>query len=194
MKRIFSILALSCAFFSMSLFAQTAQESSENEQDLIVYEMNQVGDQYIGFKLNLDIPYSPFRTLQVGGSGSLGYHRFITEEITLGGNISFNYNQTIGDNVFYFVPFMFSAGYQFEYNQFEFPVSLEIGGAIQSYLDRTYFGLAIRPEAGAYYRLNPDWSFGMTMGLYILPQWYSNPEYNYTGVIHEIGLAARYHF
>ncbi len=192
MKHIFFIPALVFTMLSVPLVAQETQE--EANEAPVVYEMNQSGDQFIALKLNLDIPYKPFGNLKTGGSGSLGYHRFITNDITLGGNVSFAYNQTLGSNVFYFVPIMFTTTYQFEIGSWEIPISLEVGGAFENYLDRMYFGLAIRPEIAGYYRFNTDWSFGMHTGLYILPQWYENSEYNYTGIIHDIGLSVRYHF
>ncbi len=195
MKRILIIFAVFCIFFSFPLVAQEAQESSEEEYtEEFVYEVNQQGDQYISMKLNVSIPYKPFGNLFVGGSGSLGYHHFILDDLTIGGNVSFKYNSTIGSNVFYVVPLMFTASYQFDIGQWEVPVSLEIGGAFQNYIDRMYFGLAIRPEIAGYYRFSRDWSFGLHTGVYILPQWYSNPEYNYTGIIQDIGLSVRYHF
>ncbi len=180
---------------SFPLIGQEAETpSDEIEENAVVYEMNQKGDQFIALKLNLNIPYKPFEKLKVGGSGSLGYHHFIANDFTIGGNISFAYNQTLGSNVFYFVPFMVTATYQFEIGSWEIPVSFEVGGAIQNYINRTYFGLAIRPEIAGYYRFNQDWSFGLHTGVFVLPQWYSDPQYNYTGIIHDIGLSVRYHF
>ncbi|MFI3258442.1 MAG: hypothetical protein R3Y36_09115 [Spirochaetales bacterium] len=188
-------IALLCLFVVSSLHAQeTETPVIQTEQETITYKMNQKGDQFIALKLDVNIPYRPFENLKVGGSGSLGYHHFLTSEFTIGGNVSFAYTTTIGSNVFYFVPFMFTASYQFTAGKFEIPISLEIGGALQNYLDRTYFGLAVRPEIAAYYRYSPDWSFGIQTGVYILPQWYSNSEYNYTGIIQDVGLSVRYHF
>ncbi len=197
MKHILILLAMLFCMFSFPLAAQDAQEENEaieNEESSVVYESNQQGDQYIAIKLNVDIPYRPFGNLKVGGSGSLGYHHFILDDLTIGGNVSFAYSQTIGDNVFYFVPLMFTTTYQLDIGQWEIPISLEIGGAFENYIDRMYFGLAIRPEIAGYYRYNQDWSFGAHTGLYILPQWYSDSQYNYTGLIHDVGLSVRYHF
>ncbi len=197
MKRNIVFIAFLFVIFSVPLFAQEANEENPvivTEDNEPTYMMNQAGEKYLGIKLDLNIPYRPFGNLKLGGSGSLGYHQFIFDNVSLGGNVSFAYATTIGGNVFYFVPFMLSAGYQFSLGRFEVPVNLEIGGAIQNYNERTYFGLAVRPEVGLFYRYHTDWSIGVQTGLYILPQWYSNPEYNYTGIIHDVGLSIRYHF
>lgn len=171
----------------------TDTEESTIQSD-VVYKTNQAGDQYMILKLNVDIPYRPFKKLIVGGSGTLGYQRFVFKGLTLGGDVSFAYSQTIGKNVFYFVPILFRAGWQFSAGKFEFPLSLGIGGAFENYLDRTYFGLAVHPNAAVFFRYNNAWSFGAHTGLYVLPQWYKNPKHNYTGLIHDIGLSVRYHF
>ena len=132
MKRLFVLCAalLFCFFAAgmSSAFAQTdpsgnpdtnvEESSSENKteedsadiQSDVVYKMNQPGDQFIILKLNVDIPYVPFGKLLVGGSGTLGYQRFIVSGLTLGGDVSFGYSQTLGKNVFYFVPVLFRAG------------------------------------------------------------------------------------
>ena len=197
MKRNIIFIAFLFAIFSVSLFAQDAIKENpviEVEDTEPTYKMNQAGEQYLGVKLDLNIPYRPLTKLKLGGSGSLGYHYYIFDNVTIGGNISFAYSTTIGNNVFYFVPFMFSVGYDFSVGNLEIPLNLEIGAAMQNYKDRTYFGLAVRPEVGFFYRYNHDWSIGVQTGLYILPQWYKNSEYNYTGLIHDVGLSARYHF
>lgn len=198
MKRFFMLISM----LAISVFWGFAQENDQTKQDTqkpaiadtMVYKTNQAGDQYIVLKLNLDIPYRPLKKLKLGGAGSLGYQRFLTDSLNVGGDISFAYSKTIGNNVFYFVPFIARIGWQFTAGKFEFPLSFGIGGALQNYIDRTYFGLVIRPEFATYYRYNADWSFGLHTGLYIMPQWYKNKAYNYTGIIHDIGLTVRYHF
>ena len=67
---------------------QTEEDSADIQSD-VVYKMNQPGDQFIILKLNVDIPYVPFGKLLVGGSGTLGYQRFIVSGLTLGGDVSF---------------------------------------------------------------------------------------------------------
>ena len=170
-----------------------AAAQNDDEQKNIVYKANQSGDQYIILKLNVDIPYRPFKQLLVGGSGTIGYHRFVTENLTLGGGLSFGYSKTIGSNVFYFVPILFRAGWQFTAGKFEIPLSLGIGGSFENYIDRTYFGFTLHPDVAVFFRYNTSWSFGLHPGVFILPQWYKNTEHNYTGIIQDIGLTVRYH-
>ena len=182
---------------------QTEQETEENESifsdDLyledehFVYKMNQKGDQFIKIGLMVDIPLHPAtRQLKVGGSGTLGYMRFLNSNFALGGDASFAYMTTLGKNIFTCIPLMVKAMYQFTFHKFEFPITLGIGGAFENYLGDSYFGLIIKPELGAFYRHSPDWSFGANIGWNMMPQW--TKDSSYFGVIMDIGVTARYHF
>ncbi|OJF77012.1 MAG: hypothetical protein BKP49_03910 [Treponema sp. CETP13] len=202
MKRISLFL---CTFFLIctSLFAAEANNSETTTQDNpeekiesdYVYQMNQAGDQFIQLGINVNIPYAPsLDYLNVGGSGLLNYERYLTDSFSVGGTVAFGYDTTVGENVLYFVPIMGNVSYLFSVNKFEIPVTLNIGGAFENYIDRIYFGLAVEPEVGFYYRYSSDWSFGGHAGVFILPQWYSDSSDNYTGIIPNLGLSVRYHF
>lgn len=197
MKR---ITALICAILSAAILL-SAQEQDDappvqpEEEQAVSYKMNQKGDQFIKIGLMANIPFSPkIPQLNVGGSGTLGYMRFLNGNIAVGGDATFAYMTTIGDNILTYIPLMAKVMYQFSVHKFEFPVSLGIGGAFQNYSADTYFGLAIKPEAGVFYRHSPGWSFGLGAGLYILPQWCKDSSKNRTGIIMDIALTARYHF
>lgn len=179
-------------FFTLFFLACLGLYAQEIDSDY-VFRASQPGDQYAKINLSLNIPNRP-EQLKMGGSGTLGYHFFITDNFNIGGDVGFNYLTTIGDNVFYFIPILFKAGYQFNIGKFEIPLYLGIGGSIQNYIDRTYFGLTIKPEVGVYYRTSSDLSFGVLAGVYVIPQWYKNRDYNYVGVITDISLSVRYHF
>lgn len=171
---------------------ESVSEDAEQGPDFI-YKPNQQGDQFVRLNLALEAPVSPSQ-LRFGGTGTLSYGMFLTDNFNLSAKISFAYTTTIGSNIFYFIPFSLSAQYQFLVKNFEIPLSLDVGGAIESYIDRLYFGLVVKPEAGLFYRVSPDWSFGVYAGMFILPQWYSDKQYNKTGIISDIGLSVRYHF
>ena len=163
------------------------------EDEEFIYKMNQKGDQFIKIGLMVDIPLHPAtRQLKVGGSGTLGYMRFLNSNFALGGDASFAYMTTLGKNIFTCIPLMVKAMYQFSFHKFEFPITLGIGGAFENYIDETYFGLIIKPEVGTFYRHSPDWSFGVNVSWNLMPQW--TKESSYFGVIMDAGITARYHF
>jgi hypothetical protein len=160
-----------------------------------VYRANQRGDQFIQIALQVDLPIKPgMDKLYVGGEGMLGYLRFLNSFIAVGGTLGFGYHTTIQENVFYYVPVSAKVVYQYTYRKIEVPLSFSIGGAWESYKDRTYFGLFLKPELGVYLRAFPSWSFGVLGGCMFMPQTYDNSADNRTGVIANVGITARYHF
>ncbi|HZK20434.1 MAG TPA: hypothetical protein VFC68_06905 [Treponemataceae bacterium] len=197
MKRIFlflcTALLLCTPFFAQDI--DGPDTTTQGIDDTYVYKINQIGDQFIELGITIDVPIRPSASqLKTGGAGTIGYQRFIADSLAIGGNVSFAYSKTIGRNIFYFVPMMAKISYQFSTGKFEFPISLNIGGSFENYIGRSYFGLTIKPEIGAYWRYSSDWSFGLHSGVYIMPQWYKDSSDNYTGIITDIGLSVRYHF
>lgn len=177
---------------SWTIAEGTISDSSDEAVDF-QYKPNQPGDQFVRLNLALELPVKPAQ-LHLGGTGTLSYGIFLTDSFNLSAKLSFAYTTTIGDNFFYFIPFTLCAQYQILIKNFELPFSVEVGGAVQSYIDRLYFGLVAKPEVGLFYRVSPDWSIGGYAGAYIMPQWYSDDTFNYTGIIADIGLSVRYHF
>lgn len=174
-------------------YPEDSDGDSYIEDEEFIYKMNQKGDQFIKIGLMVDIPLHPAtRQLKVGGSGTLGYMRFLNSNFALGGDASFAYMTTLGKNIFTCIPLMVKAMYQFSFHKFEFPITLGIGGAFENYIDETYFGLIIKPEVGTFYRHSPDWSFGVNVSWNLMPQW--TKESSYFGVIMDAGITARYHF
>jgi hypothetical protein len=101
---------------------------------------------------------------------------------------------TLEKNMYYAVPFGVRAGYQFLWGRFEFPVNLFLGAVPQKYRDKGYFGLILKPGASAFWRFNADWSFGLNLAWWWVPQWTDAPSENVQGNFLELTLSARYHF
>ncbi|MBE6344345.1 MAG: hypothetical protein E7063_01460 [Spirochaetaceae bacterium] len=174
---------------------ESSEEQPDSEESTYVYKMNQKGDQFINISLMMNIPIKPaLPQLKIGGSGAIGFTRFINSYLAVGGYASFVYSRTIGENVYTFVPLMAKIMYQPTVNNFEFPLSFGLGGSFQTYIGEKYFGLTLKPEVGAFYRYSPSWSFGVNAGMYILPQWCNDSTKNRVGLISDVAIVARYHF
>ncbi|BDC96931.1 MULTISPECIES: TP0733 family outer membrane beta-barrel protein [Treponema] len=207
-KKMRKIIALFCAFAvsCASLFAQSDDESEPQGDEYFeeqFSEMNVPGDQFIKFGLMATFPcnfggtFPTFRTgqLSLGGAGEIGYHRFVTNNIAWGIDISFGYNPTIGENMYTYVPVLFDVMFQPTFKKFEFPIALGVGGAMESYLSKTYFpAFVAKGEAGVFYRVAPQWSFGLNGQCMYMPQWYSDSKYNDYGIFASFEIVARYHF
>ncbi|GAB1481592.1 hypothetical protein MASR2M78_04070 [Treponema sp.] len=207
------LAGIAVAFMCLSLpvFAQTAEDGGEKkEEGTLPIESNwsglspslySRGDQTFVIALGTTIPLTFYgdsgsidSQLSVGGLGSLNYNYYLSPNFALGGEVNGMFSGTVGGNVLFMVPFGVKATWHFIKSPFEFPLSLTLGGASQSYLDGNYFGLFIKPAAAAYWRFNPDWSFGINTAWWWLPQWTNNQATTVYGNFLELTLAARYHF
>lgn|SRR5574344_1126856 len=207
MKR---ILPLACMMLlcALPLVAEDTksdnQDDKQNQTEEIVYQMNQPGDQYISVALNGVFPlnfgnlFTGDSKLSIGGMGTLGYHYFFTNSFIAGIDVGFGFNVTIGSHVFNYIPILATATYQPTLGKFEFPMTLGVGMAMETYIGYKYFpALVVKPEVGVYYRLTPSWSIGLDASYLFLPQFaqlYDSSAHNIFGHFATAGLAARYHF
>jgi hypothetical protein len=129
----------------------------------------------------------------VGGTGILAYNYFLGSNFHLGGEVGGMFAGTRGENMLYIIPFGLRFGYQFVIRRFEFPITVVLGAAAQKYLQKDIMSIFVKPGLAAYWRFNPDWSFGLNAAWWIVPQWPSNGK-NAVGHFLETTLSARYHF
>ena len=191
------LIAVRC---SPLIFSDEDDTPPEENQVHRIYPKNVPGDQFIRIKLMPFFPLNFSKQLHVGGAIQLGYHRFLLSWLAVGGNVTFTYNPTIGSRVFYTIPMTASVTFQPTAWRFEFPLSLNIGMAFEAYQSFKYFpGLVLGAEAGMYFRLNENWSFGLGTTFLYLPQWYKEEPrsgygtYDY-GLFMTAEIGARYHF
>jgi hypothetical protein len=130
----------------------------------------------------------------LGGTGSLAYNYFLTPQLFIGGEIGGMFCGTIGKNMLFIVPMGIKIGYQFVLWRFEFPVSVLIGAAPQSYLKDGLIGFIAKPMASVFYRFSPDWSFGLNAEWWWVPQKTRIPSQDVTGNFFGLTLSAAYHF
>ena len=201
MKRLLTIAAFLLLCCSL-LCAQTNEaeqeipastEESEESEVSFNFHVLKKDDNYINLNIALSIPARPTQ-LNIGGGVAIGYKHMISDLISVGGEASFSYNSTIGNNILYFIPLLAQVGIHPTFKNFEFAFTLGLGGAIENYLDRSYFGLAVKPEVEVFYKMFTEWSLGLTAGLYVLPQWYRDSSKNYTSLIPDIRIGAKYLF
>lgn len=187
--------------FSQNIERLQSDDSDEYENDGDFYEdveerltPNGKGDQYISIQVMPTFPLTFGKQLYVGGALTLGYHQFLSETFAVGLDASFGYHPTIGSNIFTVIPVTVGVTWQPYIWRFEFPISVNIGMAIENYVQYNYFpGLVAKGSAGCYYRMNESWSFGVECQIMWLPQWYKDiPSEHYLGI--SAIACARYHF
>lgn len=201
MKRILLVMTALLAI-TTQIFAQEAEE--ENNKVNYVYQTNRPGDQYIKVGLMPLFPLNFEDQLYIGGAIQIGYHRFLTNWLAVGGDFTPSYNPTRGNNVFYVMPVTVGVTAVPLLWRLEFPLSLNVGMAFETVENKKYFpGLILSAEASAYYRVSESWSFGIGSTFTYMPQWYSEEEstmyegkygnYDY-GLFITAAALARYHF
>lgn len=176
--------------------------------DLYTVDLYARGDQIIAISLGLSFPVlftdSNGRSIMdrqqmgtVGGTGSLAYSHFLGPNLFVGGEIAGSFNNTIQTNTIFIWSIGARAGWQFLFGRFEFPVSFAIGIAPQTYIGTSYLGMFMRGGGAAFFRFNPDWSFGINGDW----TWYPQPAKDEKGIdrtvygnMMDVTVSARYHF
>ena len=201
MKRFISIVS-AILLLSAAVFAGEYDDGDEYD-DGFVYEQNGAGDQFLKIDLAASFPLNFGKQLNVGGLVSLGYYKFVSQYIAIGGDVLIGYNLSIGEKPLVTVPITFGVMYQPYVGKFEFPLMLNIGMATVSCQSMTYFpAFAAKFTAGAYYRITESWSAGLVCTNYWIPQWFliakaQHPEKEYkvdNAFFSSAGLTVRYHF
>jgi hypothetical protein len=159
------------------------------------------GDQTFNISLGIAVPsffvsggsYLP-RHMTIGGTGSLSYDYYLGPNLFAGVELQGMFAGTTGKYMIYIIPINIRVGYQFVIRRFEIPLSLGLGIALQKYQEYDNLSLFIKPRAGVFFRLNPDWSFGINTAWWWIPQTSKDPPLTVHGHFFEATLAARYHF
>ncbi len=161
-----------------------------------VYMQNAPGDQYINVRVMPNFPLNFDDKLTIGGQITVGYSRFLTSWFAVGAELAFGYNPTIGSNIFTYIPMTVGVTFLPAIKKFEFPITVNVGAAVENYLSNTYFpGLVVRGGVGAYFRINESWSAGVEGFLTYMPQWYfKEPEKNDYLIYASASAGVKYHF
>lgn len=200
MKRLIFSVFLACA--GLTILGAQEIASPAKPDSTFEYEPIRIGDTFIRMGIGVGLPLfnvgpdgvNTKTKMNTGGTGSIGFSRFVTSRISLGGEITFAFNSTLGDNLYFYVPIAFKTSYELVFERIRVPLSLSTGMAFQTYNSTQYFGLHIKPEVGVYWLYSPEWSFGVSTAWNILPQWYKKASDNRTGNILDIVAGFRYHF
>lgn len=208
--RIIVLAFLALFVFSANFFSQESEGAAQNqtnednedapdiyEEDAdYVYLQNAAGDQYINIRVMPGFPLNFGDKMKIGGEINVSYNRFLTSWLAVGAELAFGYNPTIGSNIFTYIPLSVGVTFLPAIKKFEFPITLNVGMAVENYLSNTYFpGLVLRAGAGAYYRINESWSAGLEGFFAYMPQWYfKHPEKNDYLNIAYVSAGVKYHF
>lgn len=202
-KFIFCIVIIS--IFFIPLFAQEEGDAPSNSKidGSVVFRPVRQGDNFIKVGPTLGIPLfntSPSKfaikpNIWPGGTIDVSFGHYVLDGFSLGATISFQFYPTLAKNLYFAVPITFDMAYTFAAGKWRFPLGGGIGAAVQSYSGNgaRYFGMFFRFDAGTYYQISPEWSFGGGLSWSVVPEWRKEKVQNRTENFLGINLAVRYH-
>lgn len=207
MKKANALLLLLCIFV-LPLSAQSEDDSDEEGTEIEADWYGELpplyssGDKTFNISLGLIFPTLfiengkaiDLNMSVLGGAGSLVFNYFLDAHFFIGGEIGGQFNSTLAKNTIFIIPIGLRGGYQFLVWKMEIPLTLAMGIAPQRFLEQEYLGFFLKGGASAFYRFNPDWSFGMDLSWSWFPQWTKEPAKNVDGNYINLMFTARYHF
>jgi hypothetical protein len=130
-----------------------------------------------------------------GGTAALEWSFFVSPGFALGGDLGASVNFTPSGRGLYIVPITLKASYFFSNLPWEFPVSLGFGPCITTVSDASHVDMFVKPQAGIFYRVTPDWSFGGNLSWWVIPQIYwKHKDQDRIGNFVQLSMTALYHF
>ena len=191
-------------FLIIVLSVLTAEDTEQPKQpeSVATYEAIHKGDQYINLMVGASFPLFNIApdgihtttNMKIGGNFVMGYSRFLTSRLALGGGIDLDFNSTLGENIYFCIPFLFKPTYVFVIKNIHIPVTMSVGGVLHTYNSSVYFGPVVQPSFGVFYQYSPEWSFGINTAWSLLPQWYADSADDRAGNILSVTAGIRYHF
>ena len=134
--------------------------------------------------------------LKPGGAGSLAYSFYLSPNWKLGLQFSGSFAKDINGNFAYTIPINVKGTYEFHPgNRITVPLHLGVGIAMSSWRENFIVDPILRPGAGVYFDWNFEWSFGMDISWWFIPQLTADDKSeNSIGNFMDITLSAEYHF
>ena len=166
-------------FISGSIFAAS---SDEDDDDYDTYEESySLGDQMFFINGGVFIPLFFFdrsgdvmdTNLTLGGTGSLCWQVFLSNHLSIGGELGGMFALSPNKRVLYMIPLTVKATYWFRFYPFEIPISLGLGGNLSILEEAAHIDFIAKPGIGFYWNLNEEWAFGANAVYWFVPQMYS---------------------
>jgi hypothetical protein len=214
--RIAALSALLLAILSFGLSAQEtgkapSVEPSPSLESKPIQAIRTLGSQTFEIDLGLMVPLfssdaagtiNPGGNLGLGGAGHIKWGAFVSQYLSfgvdLGGSLVTGPNSFTNGTSFGLVNIGPHVTANFRLGNFQVPVFLSPAFSIMTYSTTTYLGFAVRPGVGLYYDVTPDWSFGLNLQYWWVPELYAGPtppvSQNRFGNFLEISVSALYSF
>ena len=143
------------------------------------------GSQQFAFKLGTNVPlFANFYNMNemrvgpgedntgmsMGGYGSISYQVFNSPKTAIGGEIGYNFNFSAEKEFFSAVPFFAKYSYFPLQGAVDIPLSVGLGAAYIKYKTGSLMTLYTNFEVGAIWFPGENWGFGISTGLWLIPE------------------------
>jgi len=134
--------------------------------------------------------------LSVGGVGYLSYGVYLLPNIKLGLQLGGTFERDINRNLLYMVPLVLEGTYEFRpLSRMTIPLHLGLGINMTTWKEEFEVDFLLKPGLGAYFDWSTEWSFGVDIYYWFVPQLSSkNEQYDSIANFMDITLVAEYHF
>ena len=177
-KKLILLLTL-LIFISGSIFAASDDEEDDDRDTYV--ESFTLGDQMFFINGGVFIPLFFFdrscdvseTNLTLGGTGSLCWQVFLSNHISVGGELGGMFALSPNKRVLYMIPLTAKVTYWFRFYPFEIPISLGLGANLSMLEEAAHIDFIAKPSLGFYWNFNEEWAFGANVTYWFVPQIYS---------------------
>lgn len=210
--KILYLIVLFAALINVNLRAQEEEEPQDPFTPQTAINSRTLGDQSFAISVGLFIPIA-FQVLRddpglgvsagtytgqlkIGGVGSLAYNAYLGRNLKVGLRVTGQFAADINGNYMYQIPITARATWEFHpWSRISIPVFLGIGVDLISWKQNLIAAPIFRPGFGVYFDWNAEWSFGLDISYWFVPQIKANdPLKDVLGHFMDVMLAAEYHF
>ena len=123
--------------------------------------------------------------LNWGGNFSLGFERFTSSTLSLGGELGYDFNYCVNDDLFTAVPLQFKLTWYPVQGTVDLQVSLGIGTVYERFgEDKSMLNLSLSLDVGMNFYIWEHWGVGIHSGLWLIPEFnYNSGDQENDGVL-----------
>lgn len=196
MKRIPSLISI----FLLAISSLQGQETAPSQ------DAKALGDKVFTIDLGLDAPLffqdmeGSMHTTNLSPGGVLGMSMegYLNNNYRLGGGFKLNFSANPNGKFLFTLPFFFRNTWENRFYPFSLRGSLDAGLMVLSYTEQVKVDPFLSPSVALSYSVNPQWSAGLNLAYWWVPQIYWGREdlqaQNRFGNFAEVSLGFTYHW
>jgi hypothetical protein len=133
--------------------------------------------------------------MSMGGLFVVSYDVYINGFLRLGLQVIPSFSYSPNEQLLYMIPVLARFTYEWQpVKEFSIPLSLGAGVSFNTYGEDFHLDYIVKPTIGLYWNMDIEFSFGVDVSYWWMPQLYDNADYNRIAHFVEISIGAQYHF